>query len=636
MRIKRLRPAHPGRHAQGAARGRHGQGRGREGRAAGADRSRSGLRRLLSWRRLLALALTLLTGTAGAFAVLYAVIDVPLPNEQAEADSNVYLYRDGTRIARTGEVNRESVPLKRVPKGVRYAFVAAEDMSFYDSHGVDPVGMARGVFSTLTGQGTQGGSTITQQYVKNYYLSQERTVTRKVKEMVISLKVDGQETKDDILAGYLNTSYFGRLAYGIQAASRAYYGKDVEDLTVAEGAYLAALVQAPSQYDWAVATPESRKLVRRRWRYVLANMTEMGVLDRAEQRRMRFPAPRAPEPPRGLGGQDGYLVDAANRELAEAGVSEQRLAAGGWTVTLNIDPGRQRALERAADGRADGRADGARDPKSPAAQAGTQTGAVSVSPRSGRVLALYGGRDYAKHYLSNATRTDYQAGAAFAPLTLAAKLEHGDEARTPAGHARDVKRTAVALGMDPEANGFTTRPRTLSLGLMGTSALELAGVYATLGNDGTKVTPAVVRSARRGTESVELPHATGGTAVSAKTARAVSASLSTGLVPGGAGGGRTAGLPSAARSLSAVSAVSGASDDGKAAWYVGSSRRLVTAVGTFGEDPKTREQRTLDAAARKAPAAIWSSFLGEAAAAGQWRPGTDAVPPGETAPVTRR
>ena len=141
-----------------------------------------------------------------------------------------------------------------MPKDVQHAFVAAENKSFYRDQGVDLKGTTRGLLNTLSGKGKQGGSTITQQYVKNYYLTQDQTVSRKLKELVISLKVDQRMKKDDILAGYLNTVYYGRGASGIQAAAQAYYGVDAKDLDTSQGAYLAALLQAPSQYDWAVAS----------------------------------------------------------------------------------------------------------------------------------------------------------------------------------------------------------------------------------------------------------------------------------------------------------------------------------------------------------------------------------------------
>lgn len=304
------------------------------------------IRRLLTWRKALAACVTLCLLLIAGFTTLYLVIDIPRPNAQVKAQSNVYLFDDGTRLARTGEVNRESVPLDRVPEDVRRAFVAAENKDFYSDSGISLSGTARGVFSTVTGGGKQGGSTITQQYVKNYYLSQEQTVTRKVKELFISLKVDRHNSKDDILAGYLNSSYYGRLAYGVQAAARSYYGKEVEDLDVEEGAYLAALLQAPSQYDWAVASPADKENAKARWGYVLDNMVGEGWLDKDERRRMRFPVPVPPKASAELAGQSGYLVDVARRELIAAGVGEQELAGGGWRITLNIEPERQRALRR--------------------------------------------------------------------------------------------------------------------------------------------------------------------------------------------------------------------------------------------------------------------------------------------------
>src|SRR5690606_19241952 len=204
-------------------------------------------------------------------------------------------------MARTG-FNREVVDLARVPKPVQKTFVAAENKTFYKDAGVDLKGTARGLFNTLSGKGAQGGSTITQQYVKNYYLTQDQTVSRKLKELVISLKLDREKSKDYILAGYINTSYYGRNAYGIQAAARAYYRVDAEDLTVEQGAYLAALLQAPSQYDWAVASETGRKLVTDRWNYVLDNMVEQGWLDAGERSGMKFPVPKEPQGDPGMAG----------------------------------------------------------------------------------------------------------------------------------------------------------------------------------------------------------------------------------------------------------------------------------------------------------------------------------------------
>ncbi|WP_329377498.1 transglycosylase domain-containing protein [Streptomyces sp. NBC_01716] len=567
------------------------------------------LRRLLTWRKALIAFVTLCLLVLAAFTVLYLVIDIPRPNEQVKAQSNVYLFADGSRLARTGEVNRESVPLDRVPGDVRRAFVAAENKDFYSDSGVSLSGTARGVFSTLTGGGKQGGSTITQQYVKNYYLSQEQTVTRKVKELFISLKVDRHNSKDDILAGYLNSSYYGRLAYGVQAAARTYYGKEVEDLGVEEGAYLAALLQAPSQYDWAVASPADKKKAKARWGYVLDNMVGEGWLDKDERRRMRFPVPVAPKASAELAGDAGYLVDTARRELIAAGVGEQELAGGGWRITLNIDPDRQRALREAVTAGLTSPGDAAEpEPKAPRRDPDRQAGAVSVDPESGRIVALYGGDDYFKHYLNNATRADYQAGPTFAPVVLAAGIEAKKNGRSRVG--RDmIRQTAKKLGMTADPAGFAA-PQATSLGLMGASPLEMAGVHATLANDGKKVTPSIVKSARRGDRTVELPEATGEQAVGSASARFAHASASGIPRPvGGTWPGMSVPPLTDAAQVGGSTGASGHTDDRKAEWFIGSAPEEVTSIALFGESAKTGKQVALTGIEDDPTEYIWSVYL---------------------------
>ncbi|MEU3964292.1 transglycosylase domain-containing protein [Streptomyces buecherae] len=641
--------------------------------AASARPKKTGIRRFFTWRKLLAYALGMVALVMGAFTALYVIVDVPSGNAAAKAQSNVYRYSDGTVFARTGDVNRESVKLSKVPKDVQHAFVAAENKNFYSDSGVDLKGTTRGIVNTVLGRGKQGGSTITQQYVKNYYLTQEQTVSRKVKELVISLKLDREKSKDDILEGYLNTSYFGRNAYGIQAAARAYYGKEVEKLTVPEGAYLAALLQAPSQYDWAAAGPVGKKLVKQRWNYVLDNMVGKDWLDSGEREAMKFPVPGPPKAIAGHTGQRGYLVKLAEQELIKAGVDEQDLlAAGGWDITLNIDRTRQQALERAVDTEL---LDDL-DPKSRPVDARVQAGAVSVDPKTGGIVALYGGRDYTRHYVNNATREDYQPASTFKPLILASAYQNDAKTReglpirpgtiydgtskrpvrgstTPFAPPNedgrsygpisvqqamnksvnsvfaqmavdvglgDVKRTAVDLGMNPKAGGFVERP-AMSLGVMGASPLDMAGVYATLDNHGKKVTPTIVKSAEKRDDEADLPDPVGEEAVSRSTADSVTSVL-TGVVDDGTGSAvRTEGQ--------AVAGKTGTSDDNKSAWFVGYTPDLVTSVGLFGEADQTKgkvkqgEQVSLRGAGGGGrvdggayPAHIWAAYT-KAALSGQ-------------------
>ncbi|MFF7203595.1 transglycosylase domain-containing protein [Streptomyces sp. NPDC008141] len=566
-------------------------------------RKRRGLRRLLSWRRTLAALITVCALVTGTFAVLYVAIDIPRANDLAKAQSNVYLFSDGSRLARTGEINRETVPIDRVPENVRLAFVAAENKDFYTDSGVSFSGTARGILNTVTGRGTQGGSTITQQYVKNYYLSQEQTVTRKVKELIISLKVDQRNSKSDILAGYLNSSYYGRQAYGIQAAARAYYHREVEQLTVEQGAYLAALLQAPSQYDWAIAGPEGKRLVTQRWNYVLDNMVGQGWLDKATRGRMKFPVPVGPSPTAGLSGQTGYLVEAARRELMESGVSEQELAGGGWRITLTVDPRKQKALEKtvsAAGG----------TPGGSVLDKNIQAGAVSMDPRNGHVVALYGGRDYMRQYISNATRADYQVGPLFEPVVVAASMEAKADERPPADDDA-VMSTANALGMDLKPRDVAS-PQALSLGLMGASPLEIAGVYAGFRHDGKKVTPSIVKSAQRDGEVTPLRDPVGGSAISSLAAETVTDVLD------GASGRRDA-VPSmwTEDGRQDVTQKSGRSDDGKAEWFVGSTEELLTTIGLFGENATIHKQIPLPNAGEGYPARMWMTYTQTALGGGE-------------------
>ncbi|MDH6624794.1 penicillin-binding protein 1A [Streptomyces sp. LBL] len=675
--------------ATGVGGGRAAARRAATGKRAQTGTGKSGLRRLFTWKKIIGTFFGLCLLGIGAFAVLYIMVSVPDGNAAAQAalrQSNVYKYSDGTVLARDGKVNREIVDLSKVPKGVQHTFVAAENKTFYHDSGIDLRGTARGLYNTARGRGAQGGSTITQQYVKNYYLSQEQTVTRKLKEMVISLKVDRQMSKDDILAGYINTSYYGRNAYGIQAAAQAYYRVDAEKLTVEQGAYLAALLQAPSQYDWAVASDTGKRLVKARWNYVLDNMVEENWLDKGKRGAMRFPEPKDPKPVAGLEGQKGYLVALANQQLeqqlmGQEGISlseaQAKVENQGWTITLNIDKKKQAQLEKSVKSRLTSKL----DPKKRKVDKNIQAGAVSVAPKTGAVVALYGGVDYFKHYTSNATRTDYQPASTFKPVILAAALEEkattqddkpinantvydGTSKRPVKGSDigfapeneddRDygdvtvqtamnksinsvfaqlgvdvgmdnVLKVADQLGMDTA--GMKPVP-ALTLGTMGASPLQMAGVYATLDNHGKQVTPTIVKAAEHSNRSVQIPDPIGDQILSRGTADTVTSVL-TGVVDDGTA--RTSVRDNSARDGQQVAGKTGTSDDNKSAWFTGYTPDLVTSVGLFGEDEKTRAHAKMYGAGGEDrvngggfPAKIWAAYtFGASARNGKFDLDTD-------------
>ncbi|WP_406061747.1 penicillin-binding protein [Streptomyces sp. NBC_01077] len=614
-----------------------------------------GLRRFFSWKKLLGTFFVCCLLAMGALYVVYLLVPVPTANAEATMQSNIYKYANGKVLARTGKINREIVGLERIPEKVQKAFVAAENKTFYKDNGVDIKGTTRAAWSTITGKGKQGGSTITQQYVKNFYLSQDQTATRKLKEMVIAIKVDQQMSKSDILAGYMNTSYYGRSAYGIQAAARSYYGVDATQLTTAQGAYLASLLQAPNQYDWTSASSTGRKLVEERWNYVLDNMVGEGWLPAAERAAMKFPVPQKPKPLPGMEGQTGYIVEAANQELMRQGVSEEDIKAGGWTFTLTIDEKKQKDLVKAVDRQLEAKLDRKGDKK----DATVQAGATSVDPKTGAVVALYGGVGATEHWTSNATRRDYQPASTFKPIVLASALDNGsvtqdgrqiglgtiydgDSKRKVVGSsipfdpenednrnygpvsvqkatnssinsvyaqmivdvgAGKTKKTALDLGMKDGAD-FGETP-AMSLGTMGASTMDMAGVYATLDNHGKIVTPTLVKAAVHRDRTLTPAKGTGEQVISREAADTVTQAM-TGVVQNGSGT-RAAGEYEAAGKT-------GTSENNRSAWFVGYTPELVTAVGLFGEDPKGNQVTLTDtinqgrANGGRTPAQIWGDY----------------------------
>ncbi|MFF3936396.1 transglycosylase domain-containing protein [Streptomyces phaeofaciens] len=617
--------------------------------AKGGKKDKSLIRRIFTWKKVLGTVLGLTVAVIGAVVWLYMSTPIPVGNPDAKLQSNVYKYKGGAILARDGEVNRENVDLAKVPKEVQHTFVAAENKTFYNDAGVDLKGTTRGVLNTLMGKGAQGGSTITQQYVKNYYLSQEQTVTRKLKELVISIKLDREESKEYILAGYINTSYYGRGAYGIQAAAQAYYRVDADKLNVEQGAYLAALLQAPSQYDWAVASETGKKLVQNRWNYVLDNMVEQDWLDKSERDAMKFPVPEEPKADPSQEGQIGYLVDAANAELARQLVAtgtaddlksaEDMVSRGGWNIELNIDKKKQKALEKAVKDQLTSKL----DKKKRSVDADVQAGAVSVNPHTGAVEAMYGGTSYTEHYLNNATRTDYQPASTFKPVILAAafdedaKTQDGDQITANTLYDGTSERPVVGsdiafapqnedgqnygdvtvqtamnksinsafaqmgvdvgmdevlkvggnLGMDTE--DLKAVPAQ-TLGTMGASPLQMAGVYATLDNHGKKVTPAIIKSAENSAHpSFKRTDPIGEEVISREAADSVTSVL-TGVVDDGTA--KTSVRDNPLRKGQKVAGKTGTSDDNKSAWFTAYTPDLVTSVGLFGESAKAPHPQT--------------------------------------------
>ncbi|MFF8943384.1 transglycosylase domain-containing protein [Streptomyces sp. NPDC014864] len=591
---------------------------------------------LPTWRQWLGAWLAAV-GLTGAFLVVaYAATDIPQNlNTYATQQDNVYFWSDGTPMARTGWVQRQAMPLKDIPEDVRWAVLAAENESFYSDPGISFKGITRALWRTVGEGDTQGGSTITQQYVKNVYLTQNQTVGRKFTEAMIALKLDNKMSKDKILEGYLNTSWFGRGTYGIQRAAQAYYGKDVSKLNAGEAAFLASLLKGAGLYDPTLNAANHARAVER-WNWILDRMVKIGKLSPAERARYRtFPEPLKSNPLYDTGEQSDYLVElAASYAKKAGGLSDKKFDLGGYQIYTTFDRKRETALTDAVTkARKKAKADDAGTAKS------AHYGAASVAT-DGRILAVYGGPDHRTQGYNESNATTVPAGSAFLPFVYAAGLEHGVTKRrdapreqvypesvydgddavpvtTPEGPYWDrsgrkvaahndgnkswgrislrkalaesvntpfmqlgmdtgldkVKQTALAAGLLPSSLG--PQVPGLSLGTSTPSAIRMANGYATFAAGGMHTEPYSVRRITRNGSTVRLETPARNRAVGAQVAAEVTQALGDSF--------RTA-HPAAAPAAAPVGGKAGTTAGDTAAWYVGTAKSVSTAVVVYRID----------------------------------------------------
>ncbi|MFH8580464.1 transglycosylase domain-containing protein [Streptomyces zaomyceticus] len=458
-----------GRRGGGGGGGR-GSGPGRDpgGRPPGKKRAidyprygKYGWRRWMpSWKLVTGTFLFFAASLMGAATFAYSQVDIPNEALTAKSQNNIYYWADGTRMVATGSgTNRQIVPFAKIPKAMQDAVISAENKTFWDDSGIDPMGIGRAVWNMAKGGETQGGSTITQQYVKNNRLDdQSQTLSRKVKELFISMKVGGEVDKEEIMAGYLNTAYYGRGAYGVQAAARAYFNTDAEKLNPSQSALLAAVLKGATYYDPAgypeidsEATPDKNTdRATKRWKWILDEMANDGHL-KAEDRAKytTFPKVEGPKKSANLSGQIGYLVTTAKANVkAQFGITEQDLERGGYEIFTTFEKKKVNALEKSVNKILDEYIDPEKRPKT---DTNVQFGGASVDTATGKIVALYGGVDATKHFRSNADNTGAQVGSTFKPFVLAAAMTDGVRDKD-LGETQDASTRTI---VDPDKSRYS-------------------------------------------------------------------------------------------------------------------------------------------------------------------------------------
>ncbi len=395
--------------------------RGRRAAPKAGKARRTGWKRYVpSWKAVGWTAAGLFVTGVAAVGIAYAQTEIPDANAGINAQTSIVYWNDGaTEMDRIASQNRITVDLNQIPDHVREAVIAAEDRTFYENSGISPTGIVRAFWNNVRGGSTQGGSTITQQYVKNAYLTQERTLKRKIEEVFVAIKVDREVDKDTILQDYLNTIYFGRGAYGIETAAQAYYGKSVKDLTVEEGAALASVIRSPKLYDPRFG-PEAQARLDARFKYTLDGLAKAGVIDEAQETAAVLPPMIEYKEKTSAEGQAFYMVEAAKKELLASGkITEEDLQTGGLRITTTFDQKKQAAAEAAmAELPTEGR------------PAEFHAALAAVRPGTGEVVAIWGGAGVSNDgikendaFFDDSMKGLTQAGSTFKPFALVGVLD---------------------------------------------------------------------------------------------------------------------------------------------------------------------------------------------------------------------
>jgi penicillin-binding protein 1A len=590
-------------------------------------------------------------GLMTAIASQIPSLDPSLNASRQQPQANTYVYAsDGstTLAILRGSQARIIVPSAQISPWVKHAIVAIEDKRFYEHRGVDVHGILRAMWSDVTGGPIQGASTITQQFVKNAYNGNAPTLARKLREAALAWQLEQVWTKDRILTAYLNTIYLGNQAYGVEQASRVYFGHSAANLNPAEAALLAGIPEDPSQYD-PVAHPHAA-LVRRN--LVLREMLYQHYLDWAQFRqwkRYKMPDPADVRLPASQSGVAPYF---ANYVTDQLGRLPEKVAGGGFSVQTTIDLSLQKLARQAVE-------------KVLPASIGPSAALVAIDPHTGAVLAMVGGRNFHVSQFNLAAQGERQPGSSFKPFVLATALSQGiSPVTTLTSHPVTINAggrvwnvhnfegddlgpidlwKAIAYSDNTvfaqltnlvgpgnvatmsQKLGITTPLQpyfAIGLGAEPATPLEMARAYATLDNGGQRVDGSLkgITDEPRAIQCLHYDTTThqckGGenNVVDKPVLSPELAALETSMLQGVVtyGTGTKAQLPGRA-----VAGKTGTTENYGDAWFVGYTPQLVTAVWVGYPNklvPMTTEYHGKSVVGGTYPALIWKEFMTSALA----------------------
>lgn len=598
---------------------------------------------VLRWVGIVALALGVIG--LGAFGIAYATAKVPNPHQDFQTNVSRVLYRDGqTQLGSFAIQNRVSLSIADMPANAKEAIVAGENETFWTDPGVSVSGLARAVLSALGPGETVGGSTITQQYVKVAYLTQDKSITRKLNEILIALKVSQDLSKEQILEGYLNAVYFGRGAYGLQTASQAFFGIDAKDLNYPQAIALTAMINDPGRLDPLQGDKQRADLLER-YQYTINQLVKTDKITEAQKAEWYTTLPEFPAIKRDarFAGPSGYLLKMVQDELRASGFEDSEINGGGLQIVTTFDAKMQDAAVDAAQSMT---AAAEKQGKQPAGNLHAALASVDVA--TGGVLALYGGADYVANNRNwattpRATGSTFKTWALVAALrngitlddTFATKNSGGDDAAAGSSNSgsvsllrattssinpayldlvsqiKDGPNQVVKAALDagiPRNDSFDPQA-TIPLGYSEVSPLYAASGYATLANGGKQVKPHLVNEVRdaAGLVVYKAVISTPQT-IQPDVARDASYALSRVVAEGTGRAVSSLGYPAAGKTGTRYISET---RETQASWFVGYTKQISTAVMFVAGD---EGQSPLDPYARgfygsTYPARTWLAYM---------------------------